>query len=235
LTPSPSFNDLAVVAGDEADRPSIEEVPHVPGEVAAPPLWVPTAVVASTANALTRIHGDGTSSLGITSALRGEGRTTIAMAAAVAERYDYGRKTILVDLDFGRASIGERTGDALSPGLAEYLRGTAELDECIRWHDRLLGVLPAGAVGEDIDLLTSAILRSWALKQIGLLADVVVADLPPLPPVGGGARLLGTFNTVLLVVRAGFTTTESVRTAMRSFDTPPPVLLNRVGRHAPRR
>jgi Mrp family chromosome partitioning ATPase len=185
-------------------------------------------VVAAVANGLTKIQAGDSPTLGITSTLRGEGRTTIALAAAIVERYDFGRKTILLDLDLANPSVGSRTGAPTSPGLADYLLGTADLEASICWHDNLLGVVTAGSYQGDPERLVSGFLRSQVLEELGSLADVVVADLPPLPPAGAGARLAPLFATVMMVVRAGSTSTDLVAEAIRSLPTPPPAILNHV-------
>src|SRR5215203_3138985 len=62
------------------------------------PTWVPDEVVGPATEALHRIGAEQGGTVGITSTLRGEGRTTIAMACAIGAAYDFGLRTILVDL-----------------------------------------------------------------------------------------------------------------------------------------
>jgi polysaccharide biosynthesis transport protein len=67
----------------------------------------------------------------ITSALSGEGKTSLAchLAAGLARAW---RKTLLVDGDLREPQIHQHFDIALDPGLSEVLRGEAELDEAIR-------------------------------------------------------------------------------------------------------
>lgn len=230
-------NEAPVFGDSEPPPPELTGLPEA-AALELPPPWVGRQIMASTADALNHIHhlhAGSTGTLGFTSALRGEGRTTIALAAAIAERFDFGRKTVLVDLDFTKPSLGTRTGALPCPGLAEYLRGEAALADCICWQDDRLGVIPAGAVDDEAEDLTSAFLRTWALDQIALHAEVVVADLPPLPPNGAGARLAAAFASVVLVVRSGVTSSDVVETAVRSLPTPPPAILNRLERPGSKR
>ena len=151
--------------------------------------------------ALQRIHGAYLSSIGVTSTLRREGRSTVAAATALVQRYEYGRKALLVELDLDAPSIAKTMGLSSGPGIADYLRGDAWIGECIQWHDDGLGVVVAGEARADDPPLTAQIPSSNLLADLSELADVVVADLPPLPPVGYGAHLAPLFSTTLMVVR----------------------------------
>src|SRR4051794_38921261 len=86
---------LAAVADIESNEEPRGEPIGAP--IAAP--WVPDAVVESIAEALPRISRERSWSLGFTSAARGEGRTTLAVAAALALAGDLAARAVLLDLD----------------------------------------------------------------------------------------------------------------------------------------
>src|SRR5437588_11813048 len=63
--------------------------------------------------------------IGVTSAIRGEGRTTIALGLAEAATIDHGFRVLILDLDgAGRPGIATRLELREKPGIAEILRGT---------------------------------------------------------------------------------------------------------------
>src|SRR5579871_381342 len=68
------------------------------------------AVESACSFALQRIRGAHLSSIGVTSTLRREGRSTVAAATALVQRYEYGRKVLLVELDLDAPSIGKTMG-----------------------------------------------------------------------------------------------------------------------------
>jgi len=181
--------------------------------------------------ALAFIEGAERARLGITSCLRGEGRTTVAAATALAQCLDFGLETILVELDLENPSLAGLLGLEPRSGVAEVLRGEAHLDACIQWTRSDLGVLVAGAVRSNPSKLVSALMTSSLMDDLQHRCQVMVADLPPFS--GPGARVAGLCSSVLLVVRAGATSLDHVRRAAAELDHPP-VMLNRVTSSLPR-
>jgi Mrp family chromosome partitioning ATPase len=182
---------------------------------------VPDEVVLACSRALRRMPNDAIDEVAVTSSVRREGRTLVAVGTALVQRNEYGRKTILLELDLESPSMG---GNA--PGIAEVMRGEATVAECIVPLAPYLGVLPAGAVGDEARRLLARFRASSVLHDLRRSGYVIVADLPPLPPFGAGDRVIDLFSSVLFVVRAGKTSVETVRAAVDGLGTPPVVLLN---------
>lgn len=192
-----------------------------------PANWINEAVHTACRPAVRRLYEEGRSSLAVTSARRGEGRSTVALGVALVSRTDYARPTVLLELDLEAPSLAERLGLPSGPGLAEVLRGEVTLEDAVVWHDPFFGVLVAGDFSGGIDL-TSAFLRSSVLTALRTEGCVTVADLPPLPPQGRADRMAEHFDDVLLVVQAGATELSVVRDAVSSLPAPPDVVLNRI-------
>jgi Mrp family chromosome partitioning ATPase len=189
-------------------------------------------VVAGCGVALRRMRSDRGGDLdllAVTSAARREGRSTVALGAALVQRNEYGQPTILLELDLESAS---RAGDA--PGIAEVMRGEASLAECIVPLAPHLGLLPSGNAGDEAGTLLARFRRSTVLHDLRRGGYAVVADLPPLPPFGLADRVANLFSGVLFVVRAGKTPVEIVRAAIDRLDEPPAILLNAKASAVPR-
>src|SRR5580704_9975666 len=92
----------------------------------------------------------------ITSALPGEGKSTVAMLLA-ASSAGSGRRTILLDCDLHLRSTSEILRRKYQPGLSEFLRGTAKLTDVITQDPvTKINLIPAGSTGPDAaDLLMS--------------------------------------------------------------------------------
>lgn len=183
---------------------------------------LPEPVMTAARTVLARTLIDPESPVGVTSVARGDGRTTLALALATVLGVERGRTAVLVELD------REQPSWPGAVGLADVLTGDADLSEALLWPHPHVAVLPIGrssAVGEDVSRLFAG---SGVLAALAAQDMIVVADLPPLPPNGEGDRVAGLFKVVLLVVRAGRTTSAGVRVAAATLDQPPLVVLNRM-------
>jgi Mrp family chromosome partitioning ATPase len=88
--------------------------------------------------------------LGVTSANRGEGKTLAASNLAVSLTLGYQRKTVLVDLNFGRPCVHKIFGAPLGPGLLDALKGgTIHVSPTVMEN---LFVLPAGQLKNNVSV-----------------------------------------------------------------------------------
>lgn len=200
-------------------RRSDEEVAQSPVDL------VPEDLRAPCRAALRTFAGGEPRTIAVTSAVRGEGRTTVALSCALVEQEELARSTVLLELDLGRASLGPVLGLQARVGLAEVLQGEATVDEALTWITPTLGVVLAGSAGEPGRALL-AFRHSGLLQQLRGAGHTVIADLPPVSPGHHGDRVVDLFDNTILVVRAGRTPMEQVRAAAQMTPQPPALLLN---------
>lgn len=192
---------------------------------------LPDRAHAPLASALVVTAADGV--LLVTSARRGEGRTTTAanLSAAAARE---GRRVLLVDADLSNASLSQVLG-ARAPGHAEVRRllyGDAEqwadVAPVLRYVDpgHFVHVVVAGAAGTDgapTDLSRLGALVQGAREEF----DLVVVDAEPLLVGGVPAVLARLSDAAVLVVRKGTPQAAVRRTAqlLDLYGTPVRALL----------
>lgn len=144
--------------------------------------------------------------LGVSSAIGGEGKTTIALGLAASFAKGHQRDVLLVESDMRRPQLCDDFGLQPIPGLSEYLQGRAKLEAALqRTTIENLRLLPAGeAVANPSRLLQSD--EAAKLFQ-GLRADfgTVIVDMPSLLESSEASLLKQRMDGVLLVVRAGVT------------------------------
>lgn len=196
---------------------------------------VDARIVSACGSAAPHLGGPRLARLGVCSSVRGEGRTSIAAGMAVVQGRDYGRATLLVDLDFDRPGLGSLFGVPNAPGIADVLKGGAPLVSAMHAVGSRVVVMPAGNVGGEAPLLAATLLESALLRELQDGFDVVIADLPALLGSSSGALLASLFDPLLLVIEANVTPMATVRQALSSLESPsdPVVMLNGVRSRLP--
>jgi tyrosine-protein kinase len=161
-------------------------------------------------------------SLLVTSAVSGEGKTTVAVDLAHAVALT-GRRVVLAELDLRRPTFALqfdlRGGNGLTTALVRGERVARMLVQPIRELPNLYA-LPAGVLPPNpSELLGSASLTEM-LSELKSDGGLLVIDAPPLNPVADAQTLLNNplIEGVLLIARADQTTRDEVRRARAILD-----------------
>jgi non-specific protein-tyrosine kinase len=155
----------------------------------------------------------------VTSALPGEGKTTVAcnLAVSLAEA---GWRVILVDADLRGSPLASRLGVEDADGLAELLSGRRTVDEVLRqWGPDTLSVLPGGAATSNPGDLVASRMMPSILQKLGDRADIVLIDTPPVLSTTDAAILARGCAGALVVARHGRTRREDVAQAIERLET----------------
>jgi len=181
------------------------------------------------ADALRVAGAQGKRVLGLGGCRRGEGATTIALAAARRLGQD-GLRVALVDADFRNPQLAERLQLLPQSGWAETLDGSLPLEEAvIETADGQIALLPQIEPRPDLaDHARQRLIDSLAVLRTHY--DAVLVDLEPL---GGApdeqsplaATVHRQLDAMVLIQHAGMTTAESlVRVQTRFRATGPAVI-----------
>ncbi|HKC19769.1 MAG TPA: hypothetical protein VKE27_09060 [Candidatus Dormibacteraeota bacterium] len=143
--------------------------------------------------------------IGVTSAMYGEGKTSIAIGLAAAIAADTLEPTLLLECDLERGSLDRRLGFRRSPGLSDWLDGDARLRVLRAAPLPNLFVIPAGAPPTDPARVF------YQLSDSGLMAELqprfpnIVIDLPPVLDIAYGSLASKLAERIVLVARYGVT------------------------------
>jgi protein-tyrosine kinase len=157
---------------------------------------------------LQRLGKDQKTTLGITSASTGEGKTLTAVNLAIAMALDVNQTVLLVDLDLRHPSVHTFFGITPKLGINDYLLGGAKLSECLvnPRIDRLVLLPATGSVSNSAELLSSPQMAQLARELKQRFVDrIIIYDLPPLLTVGDTLGFLPNVEATMLVVRDGGT------------------------------
>ena len=163
------------------------------------------------------LHPAGAKVIGITSALPGEGKTTItaALAAFLAKS---GARTLVIDSDLRNPSLSQSLGYIREFGLQKMADENLELaDVVITDPNFKFDVIPSPNTtrpSNSSDVLSSPSIRS-ELEKARKEYDYILCDLPPILPIVDVKAVAALFDAFVMVVEWG-TSTGEVLKAIRS-------------------
>ena len=184
-----------------------EEVSAKPKSRAAEAIRTLRNVLATPGSGLPR-------SLAITSALPGDGKTSVALALG-RSLAGSGLRVLLIEADLRR---GRLAGAAGGSGLADVIEKRCALAQAVVDDGRsTLRLLPAGqATTAPGDLLSGEAFRRL-VTAAAAEHDCVLVDTPPLGAVSDALVVARAVETTLLVVRADSTPRDGVAAAVKEL------------------
>ena len=155
----------------------------------------------------------------VSSAVSGEGKSTIAANLAISCAMG-GKHVLLIDGDLRRACQREIFDYSKKlPGLSNVLIGTAKWEESIVKTDwELLDILPAGHLPPNPAELLSSEAMVELLETLEKHYDLVLIDAPPMNIVSDPLALSAQVAGCLFVVRQDFSDHREVRNALISAE-----------------
>ena len=152
--------------------------------------------------------------MGIASAVRGEGRTTVALGMATAIAQMIPLPVVVLEADLEHPTLAKDM-NLVNNGLSEFLRGEREWDDAIQPTAKAdLMVIAAGdGQSNPMELLRSERL-TFLIALLSQHFAAIIVDLPPLSSVGEAARIINQLDQVLMVVEAGSTPAPLVKNYM---------------------
>jgi polysaccharide biosynthesis transport protein len=156
--------------------------------------------------------------IGVVSALPGEGKSTVAknLASLLAHQ---GARTILIDADLRNPGLTRSVAPKAGAGLLQAVLDGRPLKELLlHEEDSKLAVLPVvlqRRLPHASEFLASPGMKS-VLKQAEQDFDWIILDLPPLGPVLDARAIASQVDGFVLVVEWGRTARRLVRTALQA-------------------
>jgi polysaccharide biosynthesis transport protein len=171
----------------------------------------------------------------VTSAIKGEGKTTTVINLGYTLARDFGKRVLIVDCDFIYPELKCFLERPTQYGLIDYLRGDCKLEDATDSFAEIpCWIMPAGVSEADPTELLRADRLEWVFSQMREKFDYVLLNAPPILPVATMNVLEKHVDLLLLVVRANQTSQQVVRRALGSLrgSKPIQVILNAVATHS---
>lgn len=160
-------------------------------------------------------------SLAVTSPIKGDGKTTVAVNLAAAIALDYEEQVLLIDADLRNPSIHSYFGVKPTPGLADYL--TSNSTDIMSYVQdtslRGLRILPAGKSSNvSSELLATERMKSL-VKEIPskLPGHLIIMDTSAILSTPDPLVLARQVAGIIVVIRAGKTPRDYLLKAVKSL------------------
>ena len=154
----------------------------------------------------------------VTSALPGEGKSTVAANLAMTLSAS-GAHVVLVDGDLRRPTVASTLGLVSGAGLTDVLAGRAKLTDVLQSAPDApsLAVLTAGTIPPNPSEVLGSERMHQLIRDMAAHATVII-DAPPLLAVTDGAVLTNQADGALLVVAVGKTSYDVVDKALNALE-----------------
>jgi succinoglycan biosynthesis transport protein ExoP len=158
--------------------------------------------------------------LGIISAVPTEGKSTVSHGLAESMATDFARTVVLLDMHAERpAVLADMEAHARRSGLSNWARNECTLEDALIQHEPW-AAMPCGTHAQTSRDLLHVLVRHAALTRLREQYDLVLLDLPDLTN-PAGAALANLCDGLVLVVRAGKTSVDTVSAALPALQNVP--------------
>lgn len=146
------------------------------------------------------LPGSGCKCIGITSAHRADGKSSISANLAISLA-QINKKVVLIDCDLRLPTIAQKFNIRPIPGLSNWLSGDIEEIPLTHLDDKNIDILPAGNLPPDSTTLISSQETLRLIKRLKESYDYIIFDFPPITIVSDAALLSNVIDGYLIVVR----------------------------------
>ena len=156
--------------------------------------------------------------IGITSALKGEGKslTAINLAYTFAEM---GRRVLLIECDLRLPTIAKRLKRPTTPGLSNLLVELNSANEVVQkgvLHESL-DIMPAGSIPPNAAELLESSRMQYTLDKFSEYYDYIFLDLPPVTVVSDALIASRLTSGMVVVVRQDYASKAALAETMRQL------------------
>lgn len=156
--------------------------------------------------------------IGITSSLKGEGKsiTAINLAYTIAEA---GKKVLLMECDMRLPTVSKRLNLKSSKGLSNLLVGMNAADEVVQEGVLLetMDVIPAGDIPPNASELLASKRMEYTLEYLSKYYDYILLDLPPVTVVADALVASKLVSGMVVVVRQDYVGRAALSETMRQL------------------
>jgi len=167
-------------------------------------------------NVIFSLPGNECKCIGVTSATRGEGKSTVAVNLAISLA-QLNKKVVLIDCDLRLPTVLTKLNIKMQDGLSNYLSGMVDSIPVVRLKKRDIDVIPSGMIPPDSTALINSDEMTKMLKMLRKSYEYIVFDFPPINIVSDAALLSSEMDGYLIVVRDGLSRIQQLNETFRQM------------------
>ncbi|MBQ7355251.1 MAG: CpsD/CapB family tyrosine-protein kinase [Clostridia bacterium] len=156
--------------------------------------------------------------IGVTSSMRGEGKSTTSVNLSYVLAED-GKKVLLIDGDLRIPSIAKKMEMSSTPGLTDLLMGY-DPGQFEAFRSKILDkwyILPAGELPPNPSELLGSRRMKVLLEALSEVFDYIVIDLPPVNIVSDALAVSSFISGMVVVVREDYTEKKELERCFRQL------------------
>lgn len=154
--------------------------------------------------------------IGIISATRGEGKSSIACNLAISLA-QLNKRIILIDCDMRLPTIAAKLDIRSVPGLSNYLSGGADTVPIVHVEERGIDVIPSGNIPPDSTALIDSQEMKTLIKELKQKYDYIIFDFPPINVVSDAVMMTSQVDGYLIVIRHNVSENQLVAETIRQL------------------
>ena len=153
--------------------------------------------------------------IGVTSSVRGEGKSTtsVNLSYTIAQS---GKRVLLIDADMRLPSVAIKLDLKGAPGLSNLIAGLRSERSCLRQSNQMENwyILPAGDIPPNPSELLGSEKMHALLQHYEEIFDVIIIDLPPVNIVADALVISKWADGLICVVRQNYTDRRALSDCM---------------------
>ncbi len=153
--------------------------------------------------------------IGVTSSIRGEGKSTTSVNLSFTFAQT-GKRVLLIDGDMRLPSVASKLEIRTAPGLSNLLAGLNREQDCLRKSAQLDNwfILPAGDIPPNPSELLGSERMHALLERYSEIFDYIILDLPPVNIVVDALVISKWTDGLIMTVRENYTDRKALDSCM---------------------
>ena len=170
-------------------------------------------------NVMFSLPGDGCKCIGITSANRAEGKSTVSLNLAISFA-QMDKRVLLIDCDLRIPTVASKLNIPNSVGLSNYLARTETSNILRIFHcgNPNIDVVTAGSIPPDPTTLLGSDTMKSMLESLREKYDYIILDFPPIFIVTDAVLLKESVDGYLIVVRQNSSEYSKINESIQQLD-----------------